>query len=194
MSRNIEIEFKNLITETEFHLLLKTFNITNKDFFTQVNHYFDTKEFELKQLNSALRIREISGSYELTLKKPAKEGLLEINDRLNKNEAQQFLNEIIIPEGEVGNELKKLNIKIEELTLLGSLRTDRAEVKYKEGLLVLDHSFYNDQEDYEVEYEVANYEQGKEDFFLLLDQLKIVKQKTDNKIKRLFTAMNERNK
>lgn len=57
MSQNIEIEFKNLLTETEFMQLKSFLDIDNSMFIKQDNHYFDTANFTLKELGCALRIR-----------------------------------------------------------------------------------------------------------------------------------------
>ena len=67
MSQNIEIEFKNMLTEDEFHKFLTHFQITSTDFFKQENHYFDTKDFALKEHGCALRIREKKDRFEMTL-------------------------------------------------------------------------------------------------------------------------------
>ncbi|MCR2820982.1 CYTH domain-containing protein [Lederbergia panacisoli] len=189
MSRNIEIEFKNIVTEKEFHHLLQTFHITKNHFFSQTNHYFDTKDFALKQLGAALRIRELPGKYELTLKKPAKTGLLEINDTLSHSEAYLMLNDSVIYDGEVKDELLKMNIPIKDFYLFGSLRTDRAETEYESGLLVFDHSFYLGNEDFELEYETMNREKGETIFYELLKKLNINIRHADNKISRLYKVI-----
>ncbi len=58
MTQEIEIEFKNLLTKSEFLKLSEALCMKEHDFKQQVNHYFDTKDFSLKQKKSALRIRE----------------------------------------------------------------------------------------------------------------------------------------
>ena len=58
MKQEIEIEFKNIITQEEFKQLLYTFSIKDEDFITQENHYFDTETFSLKNNGCALRIRK----------------------------------------------------------------------------------------------------------------------------------------
>lgn len=189
MSNQIEIEFKNLVTEKEFMTLLDTFNVTNDDFFEQTNHYFDTAAFSLKQQHAALRIRELPERHELTLKIPQEIGLLEINQMINEEAANQLLNANKFPFGEVHERLQEMGIQVIELRKFGSLTTKRAEKSYKDGLLVFDHSFYGDVEDYELEYECDQYEVGKEVFFHLLHQLNIPVRATDNKIKRLYQSV-----
>ena len=52
MTQEIEIEFKNIVTEEEFNTLCKSFSI--EGFTKQVNHYFETPSFSLKEAGSAL--------------------------------------------------------------------------------------------------------------------------------------------
>ncbi|MBS4218005.1 CYTH domain-containing protein [Bacillus sp. FJAT-49711] len=189
MSRNIEIEFKNIVTEDEFRLLLRTFHIAQNQFFSQTNHYFDTKVFALKQLGAAIRIRELPEKYELTLKKPTNNGLLEITDRLSQAEAHMLMANLVLPNGEVKDELLNMNIPINEFHLFGSLRTDRAETEYESGVLVFDHSFYLGNEDFELEYETMNREIGERIFNELLKKLNIQIRHADNKISRLYKVL-----
>ncbi|MEH7347045.1 CYTH domain-containing protein, partial [Bacillus sp. JJ1532] len=51
---------------------------------------------------------------------------------------------------------------------------------------VLDHSYYLNKEDFEIEYEVSNREKGLEVFSELLLNLDIPIRKTDNKIMRFY--------
>ncbi|RBW69947.1 CYTH domain-containing protein [Bacillus taeanensis] len=185
MSQEVEIEFKNLLTKTEFNTLKKAFSLTNQSFFSQINYYFDTKSFSLAGQKSALRVRKKNNNYELTLKQPHPDGLLETNQQISK-EQFQTLKDGVFPDGEVKSILLLLNISPNTLIFLGDLTTNRAETRYKEGLLVLDHSFYLGKEDYELEYEVKNAAVGKDDFNRLLHIHHIPMRKTNNKIKRFF--------
>ena len=49
MDQHIEIEYKNLLTKQDFERLQQFFKIESNQFFTQQNHYFDTKDFRLKK-------------------------------------------------------------------------------------------------------------------------------------------------
>ncbi|MGV2940839.1 CYTH domain-containing protein [Mesobacillus sp. LC4] len=186
MSQNIEIEFKNMLTQDEFQVLRIHFNIEPEQFKKQINHYFDTNTFALKDKGSALRIREKGSSFELTLKQPAEQGLLETNQILTASQAQKALSSGELPEGEVKHAVSKLMHSSSSLNYFGSLTTVRAEVEYKDGLLVLDHSYYLNTEDYELEYEVTNESEGYKVFSKLLEELKISLKPTDNKIKRFY--------
>lgn len=188
MSQNIEIEFKNMLTKEEFHFLAQYFKIKPEQFKKQINHYFDTNSFTLKDHSSALRIREKGSQFEMTLKQPAQQGLLETNQMLTSRQAEVALSSGKLPEGEVKDAVVKLIKDIEPLQYFGSLTTLRAEFEYKEGLLVLDHSYYLNKEDYELEYEVLNESEGYQIFSKLLEELKIPVRPTDNKIKRFYAT------
>ena len=186
MTQEIEIEFKNLVTEEEFIRLLSHFHIIEEDFITQDNHYFDTPDYQLKGKQSALRIRQKNGTYTLTLKTPLNEDLLETNQPLSKSQSDSLLHEGLFPEGEVKNVLQSIPVALESLQHFGTLSTSRAEIDYQDGLLVFDKSSYLQKEDYELEYEVKERKSGEAIFRQLLEQLHIPLRKTDNKIKRFY--------
>jgi len=189
MSQNIEIEFKNMLEKEEFERLLTAFQLTPSDFFRQENHYFDTKDFSLKQERCALRIREKQGQYEMTLKEPHPEGLLETNEMLTPKQAQMLLNGGQLHDGIIHQQITKLGININSLHYFGTLVTERAETTYQGGLLVLDSSSYLNVKDYEVEYEVSNRETGKSIFLQLLSDNHIPIRKTENKVKRFYEVL-----
>ena len=135
MTQEIEIEFKNLLTKQEFDKLTDFFGFTNDAFKLQENHYFDTPDFQLKASGAALRIRFKNGSYVLTLKEPAKIGLLETHQQLNKEEAEGLLfsNERL-REGTITKQLQNLGVKSDDLRFFGTLSTARAEKKNRRRL------------------------------------------------------------
>lgn len=190
MNQELEIEFKNMLTYEEFRTVLLYFKINEKDFIKQENFYFDTPEFILAKHASALRIRYKNDAYELTLKQPHEDGLLESNLSLTKKEAKAFIHKQQLPESAqyVRELLSSLNVKPSDLNLLGTLTTLRSEFAYKDGLLSLDHNFYLGLEDYELEYEVKDKQKGEKIFSQLLEQLQITEKPTKNKIIRFFEA------
>ena len=150
------------------------------------NHYFDTPLFHLKDQSSALRIREKNGGFTLTLKTPLEEGLLETNQPLSQKESLSLLKKGEFPDGEVKDVLNMLSIPISSLEHFGTLTTSRAEIDYRDGLLVFDRSSYLNKVDFELEYEVTNRESGEKIFLELLQELSIPVRKTENKIKRFY--------
>ena len=191
MNQHIEIEFKNMLAKEEFYQLMQRFNIEQDEFVVQKNHYFDTATFDLKKHTSALRIREKQTTYEMTLKQPLanREGLLETNCHLDPHTAHQMINEGGIPDSKIAEKIKNLKIDPQSIRYFGTLTTQRVEVPYKNGLLVLDHSTYFQIEDFEVEFEVHDYEQGKREFDELLVEAGIPVRPTDNKVQRFYNQM-----
>lgn len=191
MSQEIEIEFKNLLTPDEFFSLQKAFDIKEAEFVIQHNDYFDTPGFDLKAKGSALRIREKRDQYILTLKQPGEIGLIETHQPLTHEEAVKVMSGMEPPHGEVIFALDKLGISPGALRHLGRLTTKRAEFPYQDGLLVLDHSFYGDSEDYELEYEVKDPDLGRQIYMKFLKQYGIPERLTENKIRRLMNNLNK---
>jgi uncharacterized protein YjbK len=186
MSETIEIEFKNLLKKVEYETLLKAFQVEEKAAFIQTNHYFDTPEFTLKDKGSALRIREKYNSFEMTLKQPADIGLLETTQVLSANDFQLAIEYHEFPKGIVQDRLEQLKVIVNNIEYFGSLTTRRVEFPYKNGLLVLDHSHYLNTEDYEIEYEAEDFQQGQIVFQELLKQYEIPIRITPNKIARFY--------
>ena len=179
MSEHLEIEFKTLVSPQDFKRLIDHFAIQKTDFFTQTNHYFDTDDFQLKAQRMGLRIRVLADRGELTLKVPAPEGLLEINNH--------FIKRNHLPtEGAVAKKLQELGIEIASIHLIGSLKTARAEKQIPQGLLALDESWYNQQHDFELELEVTEAESGKQAFQTLMADLNIPITLAPNKIQRMM--------
>ncbi|EUJ25155.1 adenylate cyclase [Listeria grandensis FSL F6-0971] len=189
MSQELEIEFKNMLTASEYDLLINEFRLVEADFFTQTNYYFDTADFQLKDRLAALRIRKRELHYELTLKTPEQIGLLETTQILAEEQVTAILDGANIPVGQVRDALYTLGINHQDLVMFGSLTTTRAEKTYKKGLLVFDKSFYSDTHDFELEYEVADFEKGKLLFHRFLEDRQIPQRPTKNKILRFYEAV-----
>ncbi|VEI04924.1 CYTH domain-containing protein [Kurthia zopfii] len=191
MSQEIEIEFKNMLTKEEFETLIEHFQIEESQFHIQHNHYFDTVDQQLRQLKSGLRIRQLENYNELTLKEPARGiALTETTDRLSDEQVQSILIEgTPIPALEVADRLHAFEVSLNELQRIGTLSTTRAEINYNGGLLVFDHSLYADQEDYELEYEVVDEEEGKMIFLALLNELAIPVRPAQKKLARFMKAL-----
>ncbi|WP_246569592.1 CYTH domain-containing protein [Lentibacillus saliphilus] len=190
LTQEIEIEYKNLLTKTEFKHLKSQLDFPELPR-VQTNYYFETDQFELKGKRSALRIRETQQTYTLTLKEPHPDGLLETHDRLNVDEAHEWLNGHISFHPHTGKQLNSMNIASEALSLFGQLTTKRWETRYKGVLVVLDHSHYSDVEDFELEVEGPTQEAVSTVFNELLSEHNIPIRKTPNKIERLFTELSQ---
>lgn len=190
MSQQIEIEFKNLLTKAQYERLLVHFNIAPEQLEHQENHYFDTPDFHLKHAQSGLRIRVLPHTIECTLKERTSENAhLETTEPLTADVAAQMIQGTIFTAPAVEARLNKLNVPIDALQLYGTLATNRVELPYKGGLLVLDQSFYLQTEDYEVEYETTNEQEGFAIFQAFLQEHGIEQCETPKKIARFSAAL-----
>ncbi|MDF2946230.1 MAG: Adenylate cyclase [Bacillales bacterium] len=190
MFNEIEIEFKNSLSEEEFKYICLQLNISENDFISQINYYFDTPDFELGRNKSALRIREKSGNYTLTLKQQKNKSVAESHLSIDKKEAETLINNTSRIPDEMRELLLSINISIDGLTCFGKLETARAKLPYANGFLFLDKSKYLNIVDFEVEYEVYDYEVGCQDFEDFLEKFEIPFRKTPTKIQRFFEALN----
>lgn len=188
MSQELEIEFKNLLTKSEYTQLVTHFGINEEDFFTQENSYFDTKSYQLKEASSALRIRIKEESAEITLKTPEGEHLLETNQEISVAQAKEMIETgSFQPQGKIQEVMQRLNIT-EPVYLHTHLKTKRAEKQIENELLVLDQSWYANEMDFELEVETTDAAQGKVFFDDILARFSIPKRDTPNKIQRAFSA------
>lgn len=187
IAQEIEIEYKNLLTEAEFHYLLTAFPFP-KQYQSQTNHYFETEDFRLKKHAAALRIREKNGIYQLTLKEPHPQGLIETHDSLTKQEASRWLQGEIIPKENIARQLERLSIGFHELQYYGQLTTERRELHHNDVLFVLDYSTFNGTSDYEFELEAPSEEVGLREFNALFIEHQITRKKTPSKIQRFFAT------
>ncbi len=188
MTKELEIEFKNMLNQEEYQQLLIDFAPFHNGPITQHNHYFDTPDFQLKQHKSALRIREKQGHFECTLKTPAPVGHYEITDPLTKEQATAMLGLHRFEATEVAEALQTLQVSSQTLQSIGTLTTHRVEFPYLDGLLVLDHSQYNGHEDFELEFEVSDAALGQKQFLTFLKEKEIPLRPAHKKIARFMNS------
>lgn len=190
MAKELEIEYKNLLTKLEYQNLLETTNLTKENIHEQTNIYFDTKNGILKEKRQGLRIRLLPLKIEFTLKVPQKNSYtyLEITDILNVFDLDKSLEEQIdLSKSEVLNYLANENILVTDLKEIGSLTTKRAEKKLDQNtLLVLDESYYYGVTDYELEMEVLDSAIGQKTFQNFLAENNIPVRPAKKKIARMF--------
>lgn len=192
MSRHLEIEFKNLLTEEEMIQLLDYFNISQADFFTQENIYLDTKAMDLRQQKKALRIRIKEDAYKLTLKEESQEGNPETNQRITQGEAKEILKGGLLPSGPVKDRLEQLKISspLHEVT---RIVTRRSTIPYHHQTLFFDISTYEGTTDYEFELETDNFNEGKQVFESILTTFKIPQRPMLHKITRALQKKQDTN-
>lgn len=191
MGQELEIEFKNMLTLEDYELIKQCY-FKQSEPFKQTNYYIDTNNHDIMSQKMALRIREKNHNYEMTLKVPQEVGLLEYNEIVEDIPKQgERLNKQYLPEN-ITEILNKFNIPLNDLRQLGDLTTYRLEKDIGTGLLVLDHSIYLGIEDYELEFEVKDYDKGEIAFNKILNDLNIERNIPNNKVVRFFNADRKR--
>ncbi|QPC46084.1 CYTH domain-containing protein [Mangrovibacillus cuniculi] len=186
MVKEVEIEFKQLVTDKQFQELVNHFTIDQDTFVEQHNHYLDTKEFLLKEKKCSVRIREKAETFTLTLKVPKENAVEETHQTLSKEDAESVFNQQFTPTVEMIGALSEFHVTLNDLYHFGTLSTERAYIPFQDGVLFFDKSNYLGETDYELEYEASDYQRGKEVFENLLKQFNIIQTPTDTKVKRFF--------
>ena len=185
--KHLEIELKTLLKKDEYNRLKNQF--TSITPILQKNYYIDTPDFELREKKVAMRIRTFEDWAELTLKVPQSVGNMEYNQTLQLKDAEDYLSKEELPQGLVLDELSKHGIQNKKWQVLGCLTTLRYEMKTAIGLMALDESHYFDMTDYELELEVEDHEQGKQDFQQFLEENQISYQKAPSKLVRFVKSI-----
>lgn len=185
MPKELEVEFKTLLSKAEYHKLAKMFS--DKPSNTQINYYFDTPRFTLKASEIGLRVRK-RDKYELTLKRKKGYNLQEINSILTTKEFESFIETGIIPSDEINSELADI-IRGQKVINYMTFSTYRITFPYKNGKLSIDKCNYVDTEDYELEFEAPAYEEGKRNFVELVKGFELTYKKSQPKIQRAYYAL-----
>ena len=156
MSNAIEIEAKALVRQGDYRKLVSLFPSCKR--YVQTNYYVDDDSLDLAKEGIALRVREKNGVYEMTLKTPLSEGLLEKNCSLTPEDFAALQQEGAFPKRDIARFLTMLGFDVDKLRILTSLTTYRIDVSYEGGLLSIDQNEYSGELDYEVEFEYNNLE------------------------------------
>jgi len=193
MSHQVEKEFKNLLTKDEYEQLLTVFELDGKEPVHQTNVYYDTADGQLRHQGMGLRIRIYDDFSEQTLKSPLGEHeMLETTDPLSLEEGNHLVrNGQLKLNGDVARLLKEKEIAIENIEPVGQLSTFRYIIPVPEGEFCLDASYYQDQNDYELEFETNDVEIGLPVFEKFLVKHGINRRKTLQKIARALNYPNK---
>lgn len=189
MHSEIEIEFKNYLSESDFIQLLDYFNLNEADSFCQKNTYYDTDDFQLKSLNTLIRHRQFEHSSEWTIKSKLKQHhALEISEPASSILAPpiQLSDNVFSNEG-FRNHLALLNIPLRDLHQTYTLTTQRYTIKVPLGEFALDKSTYLNHTDYEVEFETtaSHFQEALDYFHSVLRANNIPIKSIDKKIERV---------
>lgn len=176
MIKNIEVEFKTLLTKEQFEELSSMY--PNKQFVKQTNTYYDTPNGTLKSKKCGLRIREKESIFMITLKVRNEVGHEEFECYVDSNNAN------VIKNSEIHQVLTQLGV-YDDIISIGECTTYRAVVKTDKAELCFDINEYNGITDYEVEYEQTCDHDGISEFNKILGQVGLVYTKNcASKIKR----------
>ncbi len=196
MKKEVEREWKGRISEAAYHSIMEYANYKNYPFngAIQVNHYFDTDDYQLRKNNMMVRIRQKEDQYECTLKIAIKEEKeLSQSTRLPVNTpsvTQEYTVSMDQAEaidyltGKTTLQFSHPIVKVasdylqrKELTLhlLGSLTTERTAITINQEIepLLLDRSEYLGVIDYEFEWETTDIEKAKSYLDELIETLKL---------------------
>ncbi|PKK97289.1 MAG: hypothetical protein CVV58_01995 [Tenericutes bacterium HGW-Tenericutes-3] len=181
MTKNIEIEFKTSVSLEKYNELLQLFNLEN-NIFKQINHYFDTDDFDLNHEKIVLRIRQKGDNhFKVTLKSQSEKGAFESHVLLKKSQAEEMIKN--------GFNTKDFFEDLDYfVTFKASLVNHRVSTPYENGTLFLDRCEYCGIVDYEIEYEVNNYDEGLHLFELFVKKHDIPIVATKRKSERAFTC------
>jgi len=193
MQSNIEIEAKILLSEKDFHTVVKYLHLERYKKNKQINHYIDTSDRLLKANDIALRVRE-TDEFVLTLKTPLSEGLLEKNQILTWRSYSELEDDGIFPSGDIKDFLEICGFNVRNLKILANLTTYRIELEYDDGLICLDENVYgtnNEFKDYELEVECNSIQGAEKLAKKLLDEagIKNYKFNTHSKQARAINAV-----
>lgn len=184
-----EIEFKNLLTESEYGKIQNDHFPGEKPIYL-TNYYIDNSELQLIKNLLMLRIRLQDSKQLMTVKIPDERHVVYeysgiTNIDLTEN---MLLDENDIPKN-IQEQLRMRNITINNLSIQGSLVTERFEKHLYSGLLVLDKSTYLGKTDYELEFETSDVDTGKLEFTQILNNYGIVRREEIVKSARFYNAL-----
>ncbi|VEU81172.1 CYTH domain-containing protein [Haploplasma axanthum] len=173
---NVEIEFKTAVSKEKYQEMLKLFEL-EENVFKQTNYYFDTDNLDLNNDHVVLRIRQNGDRYKVTLKRQSENSAFENHVILRKDQALKMIKDGFNTKDFYDNVDYKVKFK-------AALDNYRVSTPHEDGTLFFDRCDYRGITDYEIEYEVNNFEQGKQIFENFLNDHNIEFVKTKRKSER----------
>ena len=180
---HLEIEFKILINQETYEKIIADYQSKQIDEYSQTNYYLFHDELDKRRYS--LRIRYKKGKYELTLKTPHDKGLNEYNLDIDEKIKEQIFHHQKVS-NKIFDFLEKENIHCEDLICGSYLTTYRHDIPLDNGLLSIDRNEYNHHVDYEIEFEVCDYEKGLKQFQQIIEPYGFIyKENCLSKIRRM---------
>lgn len=162
MNKNIEKEFKILVSKDKFDLLCDMYKPLT--FIKQINQYYDTPNNLIKNKHGAMRIRTKNNKHIFTLKIYKNNELLEYECEVRENSIHSLNQSNIV------SLLNSYDI-VGPFVETTSLTTNRAMVINDDAELCFDENFYNGICDYEIEYEFRREHDGLSKFNEILEKV-----------------------
>ncbi len=188
MAKDVTIEFKTLLTKTEYDRIYNLYKEYPGNL--QTNYYFDTKRFTLKASDAVLRIKR-RDNLVLTFERKKGYNLQRIDEDITEEQFTALVEQGIIPSEKIAEEVNDI-IKGQNIINFMNLSTYRISFPYKKGRLSLDKCEYVDTTDYELEYEANNREKGKLEFVEIIKEFNIAYKKSQLKLKRAYDALRKK--
>ncbi len=165
IKKEIEIEYKALLTEEKFEELISYFSkFTNAmPPYIQTNYYFDTSDYFLINRGITVRLRNIEDSWKFQIKIPKEaDGMYNIQEEIvhdiSSMLAGDFINNGIVGYNQLLGSITVLNeLDIEHLSMIGKLQTLRHDFNFYTDVISLDKSTFLGTIDYELEWETNNH-------------------------------------
>lgn len=152
-----ELEERVLINKKQFLEIKKYIqeNYPDTKVIHQKNRYLDDANSSIRKLKNVLRIRSFphNNTRELTYKTRGNNCAIEYTQKLTYYAFIKFIENSIIPEGEIKTRLLSDGIDINSIKSIVDLRTRRLEVHLEQYTIVLDVNDYNGIIDYDLEIE-----------------------------------------
>src|SRR5699024_12734171 len=101
--------------------------------------------------------------------------ILETHDKISEDTFQQAIKNNILFAPNCSKQLQMQNISLDTIKYIGSLTTERYEFNENNLIYVLDKSFYNNKEDYELVIKAPSQEIGSNIFNQLISRFNIKK-------------------
>lgn len=146
MKKNIEIEFKTLLSPEDYHRLKESF-FNDAILHDQKNRYFDTINKDLYDRRMTARIRTVNQRSLFTLKQ------IDPDNQVIEHEIED--QKLQIDDPRIMNLLETLNIPITIIEISRS-HTQRLIIVDDAGEWCLDRTDFGHRVDYELEYELIN--------------------------------------
>lgn len=163
----------------EYKAIHKKYNLVCQ--IKQINYYFETKDQYFKNSNSALRVRIIDDSIELTLKIKTSDGSIEHNFIIEDSIFNDMMSAFTVP-----NQLLDLihdDIIIDQII---KIETTRSVISFRDYKVEVDLTNFGTTIDYEIEVEAETMCKAQEILDIFLSDNDIVFTNSSPKIARYF--------